>query len=376
MDYLTRTVRRMRNQQSDRDQDAAERRGAGLAAASVVVAAIQSSPVPAGQSTDRTSARTGGRLARTGVAVLLVLVAVMLAAVIIAPIALSSQDIIDWAHSPNGLGLTDGWAVTTFLALDAAAAVCVGLVVYCMWRGEKPGIFGWLVWAFAATSAFANYRHGIRPGAPADAAWFFPAMSLAGPFLLEVLTRRVRRWIQEGAGRRSAHGVSYGLALWVPGVGALRETYCSWRLARLVGLDDAGQSRRLYRLLCPDGSMRVLARLREAEALVPASPAQSAPSVPSVQDCDDEPVPAVQSRPASPVQRTARPARTADRGGLRAVPINPPHEVMVAEIVRRFGTAPPGREKVAAATGWNDRGAIQKAINAVKAQTDTKEQSA
>lgn len=201
--------------------------------------------------------------ARVGAAILLIVVAVLLAGVIIAPIALSSQDIIDWAGSPLGLGLSGGWPWVTFLALDAAAAVCVCLVVYCAWRGESAGIFGWLVWAFAGMSAFANYRHGSAPGSAADAVWFFPAMSVAGPFLLEMIVRRVRKWVQEGTGQRARHGVSFGLARWVPGVGALRETYGAWRLARLDGINDAHQAVTAYRELCPNGSVRVLKALRE-----------------------------------------------------------------------------------------------------------------
>lgn len=201
------------------------------------------------------------RTARYGMGVLLTLVGVLLAGVIVAPIALSSQDIIAWAASPTGLGLTGPWPLITFFALDAAAAVCVGLVVYCAWRGESPGVFAWLVWAFAGMSAYANYSHSS--GSPAvDAVWFFPTMSLAGPFLLEIIVRRVRRWVQEGTGQRTRHSVSFGLGRWIPGVGALRETYGAWRLARLDGINDADQAVTAYRRLCPDGSVRVLRALR------------------------------------------------------------------------------------------------------------------
>lgn len=201
--------------------------------------------------------------ARAGAGVLLTLMAVLLAGVIVAPIALSSQDIIDWAGSPLGLGLDGAWPIVTFLALDAAAAVCVCLVVYCAWRGESAGIFAWLVWAFAGMSAFANYQHGSTPGAAADAVWFFPAMSLAGPFLLEMIVRRVRKWVQEESGQREVAHVSFGFARWVPGVGATRETYGAWRLARLNGIDDARQAITAYRELCPTGSVRVLKALRD-----------------------------------------------------------------------------------------------------------------
>ncbi|OJF15514.1 DUF2637 domain-containing protein [Couchioplanes caeruleus] len=205
-------------------------------------------------------------VARYGMAALLTVIGVLLAGVIVAPIALSSQDIIAWAASPTGLGLSGPWPLMTFFALDAAAAVCVGLVVYCAWRGESAGVFAWLVWAFAGMSAYANYSHSA--GSPArDAVWFFPAMSLAGPFLLEIVVRHVRRWVQEGTGRRTRHHVAFGLTRWIPGVGALRETYGAWRLARLDGIDDADQAVWEYRRLCPDGSIRVLSALRARDQL-------------------------------------------------------------------------------------------------------------
>lgn len=200
---------------------------------------------------------------RTLAGVLVTVIAVLLVGVIVAPIALSSQDIIDWAGSATGLGLDRPWDIVTFLALDAAAAVCVGIVVYCAWRGESAGIFALLVWVFAGMSAFANWKHGTAPGAAPDAEWFFPAMSLAGPFLLEVVVRRVRKWVQEDSGERARHAVSFGFARWVPGVGALRETYGAWRLARLDGIDNADQAVKSYRELCPDGSIRVLRKLRD-----------------------------------------------------------------------------------------------------------------
>jgi len=73
-------------------------------------------------------------------------IAVLLAGVVAAPIALSSHDIVAWAGSPGGLGLTGHWPLFTFVALDTAAAVCVGMVFYTAWRGEPAGAFGLLVW--------------------------------------------------------------------------------------------------------------------------------------------------------------------------------------------------------------------------------------
>src|SRR6266540_2169123 len=73
----------------------------------------------------------------------------VLAAVIVAPIALSSGDLVAWASSPQGLGLGGAWPLVVFVALDAAAGVCVGFVLFSAWRGEGAGAFGLLVWLFA-----------------------------------------------------------------------------------------------------------------------------------------------------------------------------------------------------------------------------------
>ncbi|GIF02351.1 hypothetical protein [Paractinoplanes rishiriensis] len=221
-------------------------------------------PPPPAPPVAHAAARRASQVTRYGMAALLSLVGVLLAGVIVAPIALSSQDIIAWAGSPFGLGLSGPWPLVTFFALDAAAAVCVGLVVYCAWRGESAGVFAWLVWAFAGMSAYANYSHSTGSIAK-DAVWFFPAMSLAGPFLLEIIVRRVRRWVQEGTGQRARHSVSFGAARWIPGVGALRETYGAWRLARLDGITDARHAVTAYRRLCPDGSIRILRALRNRD---------------------------------------------------------------------------------------------------------------
>jgi hypothetical protein len=184
---------------------------------------------------------------RAGMHLLVTVIGLLLAGVIAAPIALSSQDIVAWAGAPDGLGLAAPWDVFTFVALDAAAAVCVGMVVYAAWRGEPAGAFGLLVWLFAAASAYANYQHGTRPGAPGDAWWFFPAMSIAGPALLEVTVRRIRRWVQTSAGRYERPLPHFRLARWLV---ALPETAVAWRLAVTEGYsrpEDAITAARLLR---------------------------------------------------------------------------------------------------------------------------------
>lgn len=213
----------------------------------------------------------GSPLTRAGAGLLLVGVALLMTIVIVTPIALSSQDLIRWAAAPTGLGLTHPWPWLVFLALDAAAGVCVLLSVYCAWRGEPAGIFGILVWCFAAGSAFANWRHSSIPGAPPDAIWFYPTMSLTGPALLETVLGRLRRWIQRQTGRRGQSVPSFGWRRWIPGVGALRDTYGAWRTALLLGITGVDDAITTYHHLCPDGSLRVAAALRQRHAQDAAS---------------------------------------------------------------------------------------------------------
>ncbi len=93
-------------------------------------------------------------LARIGMTILLVAVGILLAVVILTPIALSSHDLINWAAAPTGLHQPQPWPILVFLALDAAAGVCVLITVYSAWRGEPAGIFGVLVWVDAAITAY------------------------------------------------------------------------------------------------------------------------------------------------------------------------------------------------------------------------------
>jgi hypothetical protein len=160
-------------------------------------------------------------------------IALALAAVIVAPIALSSGDLVAWAASPQGLGLGGAWPLVVFVALDAAAAVCVGFVLFSAWRGEGAGAFGLLVWLFATGSALANYQHGRRTPAPDDAV-FFAAMSIAGPVLLHVTLHRVRRWVRIADGDYRPARAHFGLR-WLPGV-AFVETLEAWKTSVRAGI--------------------------------------------------------------------------------------------------------------------------------------------
>ncbi len=206
------------------------------------------------------------RASRIAMGVLLAVVGVLLTIVILTPIALSSQDLIDWAAAPTGLDLPRPWPMGVFIALDAAAGVCVLLTVYCAWRGEPAGVFGVLVWCFAAGSAFANWRHATTPGAAPDAVWFFPLMSVAGPALLEAVLGRFRRWFQRDTGRRNRRPPTFGWRRWIPGLGSFRDTYGSYRTALLLGIDTVDPAVAAYHQLCPAGSLRVAAALRAHHA--------------------------------------------------------------------------------------------------------------
>lgn len=230
---------------------------------------------------DATPAATGpatrSTLSRIAAGVLLAVVGVLLAIVIVTPIALSSQDLIDWAAAPTGLDLPRPLPALVFIALDAAAGVCVLLSVYCAWRGEPAGIFGVLVWCFALSSAFANYRHPSIPGAAPDAIWFFPLMSVAGPALLEAVLGRFRRWFQTDSGRRARHRPSFGWRRWTPGLGSWRDTYGAYRTALLLGVETVDAAIIAYHQLCPDGSLRVAGalRLRHATQTPTSTPGKS-----------------------------------------------------------------------------------------------------
>ncbi len=182
---------------------------------------------PDGQDHDQGARVAHGRRALAGV------IALALAAVIVAPIALSSGDLVAWAASPKGLGLGGAWPLVVFVALDAAAAVCVGFVLFSAWRGEGAGAFGLLVWLFATGSALANYQHGRRTPAPDDAV-FFAAMSIAGPVLLHVTLHRVRRWVRIADGDYRPARAHFGLR-WLPGV-AFLETLAAWKTSVRAGI--------------------------------------------------------------------------------------------------------------------------------------------
>jgi hypothetical protein len=215
---------------------------------------------------DLTNRAPRARSTRAAMRALLTVVALAVATIILSPVILSSRDLFGWAAAPTGLGLNNHWPVLVILSLDAAAIVCVLMSVLCTWRGERPGLFGILIWVFAGTSAFANWRHALTPGSPNDAIWFFPLMSLIGPGILETVLHRIRRWLRDdhtsGSGSdRTETGLRW--QRWIPGLGSFTATFGAYRTRLLVpGLHTLTDAIHEYQRLCPDGSIRVAKALR------------------------------------------------------------------------------------------------------------------
>lgn len=191
---------------------------------------------------------------------LLAVAALLLSVVVVSPILLSSGELLGWAET--GLGLTDAWRWLVPIALDCAAIACVLLAVYRAFLGQGAGVFGLLVWVFAGFSSFANYRHGLEPGAPADRWWFFPVISLLGPALLEAVMHFVRRLIQTRSGARSGTLPKFGVMRWLPVIGAPRDTYGARRTAQILGIATVDEAVATYHALCPSGSLKVVRAIR------------------------------------------------------------------------------------------------------------------
>jgi HTH domain len=165
-----------------------------------------------------------------------VVIGLALTGVMAAPLALSSGELIEWAGSASGLGKADPWPMVVFIALDCAAILCIGFVVFNAWTGEGAGMFGLLVWLFAGGSAVANYRYGQHTSAPDDAV-FFAAMSLAGPLLLHTTVHRIRRWYRASVGENVPRRAHFGLR-WFPGVD-FRGTLAAWQESVRAGLPNS-----------------------------------------------------------------------------------------------------------------------------------------
>ena len=166
-----------------------------------------------------------------------------LTTVLIAPVLLSSQDLYRWGASPTGLGLPNAWPLLVPVALDLAAVTCIGMTIVAAWRRERPGVFEALVWVFALTSAYAQYKHGIAArgaGGARDAWWAMPAFAVLGPVLLHVTLSTLRKWARQDAGEQHHGAAGFGTR-WIPGV-AFRETLAAWAASRREGISQAADA--------------------------------------------------------------------------------------------------------------------------------------
>lgn len=268
----------------------------------------------AGANTRRARAVRRLRTART----------IALTAVVILPPTINAQNIVLWAASPDGLGLNTVWPYglwpwVAFGGLDLIAAVCVFETLIQTTFGRKAGAFAALVWLFAGASAYAGFRHGTQPGVGRDVKWFFPVMALAGPALLHLILTRTRKDVQVGEGKRLQHcpASAYGLARWIPGVGAFIETYCAWRVGRLEGITRPDESIARYRYLrlTTGRTVRVLQAMRDDAARTPAVRTTPAPA-PAGQAPVAAPRTAEQPKPNTAARATV--TRRTNKPGVRS----------------------------------------------------------
>lgn len=182
-----------------------------------------------------------GRGRRIGIGLIFAVTTLALIVVLGAPMALSAQDLYAWAASPGGLDLGPAWALLVPLALDMAAVVCICFAVLSVWRRERPGIFSALVWVFAGSSAFAQYRHGMTErvnGGGQDIWWAMPLFAILGVLLLEVVLSKLRTWARKAEGEQHNAAAGFGVRWLV----SPWETLQAWAASRREGIsrvDDA-----------------------------------------------------------------------------------------------------------------------------------------
>jgi hypothetical protein len=172
---------------------------------------------------------------------IMTIVAFVLGFVVLAPLIISGQDLYHWAQSRTGLNLQNPtFALLIPVVFDLAATSCIGMtIIGSVWRKERSGLFGMLVWVFAASSAFAQYRNGValaRVGVALDARWAFPLIALLGPLLLEATLNKLRKWARQDDGNQANGAAGFG-SRWIPGV-AFRETLAAWAVSRREGISQ------------------------------------------------------------------------------------------------------------------------------------------
>lgn len=352
---------------------------------------------------------TGRRTQSAAEKRVLVGVSIALGAVILAPLTLSAQDLYHWAKALSGLYLSMPWPLLVPVALDLAAAACIGMTVVAAWRRDKPGVFGLLVWVFATVSAVAQYKHGDaerHAGRAQDAYWAMPAFALLGPLLLELTLHRIRRWARKDVGEQHSGAAGFG-SRWLPGV-AFRETFDAWRTSRREGIDRAADAvsfvrdRKAVRGMTPVEAVRYAfdaidsTNSRQARVWLSARGVQvtqadidravapdPAPVVPTPSTPGQARADTPTGRKPATRQRRPRKVATPRQVAPAATPVAPAPTAAVdtfssaavanaAELRQRYGdTLPTADNPIRQATGWS-LGRVQKAREAHAAGADQK----
>ncbi len=174
-------------------------------------------------------------------------VAYGLAAVIAVPTVMSGIHLIQWAGDDvNGLGLPTALTPLPIVTLDGTTVVCIAMVTMAALRREHGGAFQIMAWVMSLISFGVNLKYGLETKPKGDE-YYYPAMSITGPVIMEFTLAFLRRWLAIDAGLRF-QGVAwkdFGKRL-RPRV-ARRETKAAWRISQREGITDPWQAIRAAR---------------------------------------------------------------------------------------------------------------------------------
>jgi hypothetical protein len=175
------------------------------------------------------------------------IVAYCLAVVIIVPTVMSGIHLVSWAHDKkNGLDLPYALSGLPIVTLDGTTIVCIVMVTMAALRREHGGAFHVMSWVMAFVGFAINLRYGLETPQKGDE-YYYPAMNLTGPVILEFTLAFLRRWLSIDAGLRF-QGVAmhdFGKRL-RPGV-ARRETKAAWKVSQREGITDPWKAIRAAR---------------------------------------------------------------------------------------------------------------------------------
>lgn len=164
--------------------------------------------------------------------VVIVLGALPLAVVVLAPVVASWHGLVAAGH--GALGLSGTWAFLVPLVFDAAAAYAAVLALRSVLAGDSAMVDRALVWTYATGSAALNvwYAETVR-GLPA--ALFYGAASVSAVLLWDRTLRALRRTALHERGMIQPPAPHYRLARWV-----IRpvETTRAWAYGVTEGVSD------------------------------------------------------------------------------------------------------------------------------------------